>query len=136
MSRHFAVALLATAAVGLVAETALADNNGWDGYRKVSRQRQNDLFYDYYVGPQPSGTAASMYPAPGPVPHAMGHTYTTYQPFMPHEMTYKHNRSYWTHNAGSGWTRTNVRYGTFGGLFNGFHRDLPMPIDRLQTFDY
>lgn len=115
MSRYLTVAVLAAMTVGLIAESAQADN-GWYGKRTVSRQRQNDLFYNYYVGPEPSGTAAGMYVSPQPVPQAMGHTYTTYQPFMPHEMMYGHRRSYWTHNQGAGWTRTNVRYGTGGGL--------------------
>ena len=37
---------------------------------------------------------------------------STYQPFMPHEYMYKHERSYYTYNPGAGWRRTNVRYGT------------------------
>jgi hypothetical protein len=112
MKRTHAVAALATLALGLVASTAAADNNGWEGRRRISQQRPNDLFYNYYVGPQPSGTAAQMYVAPVPVPPAMGHTYTTYQPFMPHEHMYRHHRSYWTHHPGAGWIRTSVRYGT------------------------
>lgn len=84
--------------------------NGWEGKRRISYQRQNDLFYNYYAGPNPSGTAAQMYVSPGPVPERVGHTYTTYQPFMPHEYLYRHNRSYYNYHQGAGWTRTNVRY--------------------------
>jgi hypothetical protein len=56
-----------------------------------------------------------MYVSPRPVPPNVGHTWVTYQPFMPHEYMYKHARSYYTYNPGAGWRRTNVRYGT-GGL--------------------
>ncbi|TWT46466.1 hypothetical protein [Botrimarina hoheduenensis] len=89
---------------------ALADDHGWDGRRVVSEQRPNDLFYNYYVGPQPSGTAAQMYVSPLPVPANVGHTYTTYQPVMPHEYLYQHHRSWNTHHPGAGWTRTKARY--------------------------
>jgi hypothetical protein len=149
MSRYLSVATLAICTLGFVAQTAQA-NNGWDGRRVVSRQRPNDLFYDYYVGPQPSGAAAGMYVSPQPVPPAMGHTYTTYQPFMPHEYMYQHHRSYWTHNPGNGWTRTKVRYhaggnklqaASFGLWDDTFWGHLKNPnifnhMDRLQAFDY
>jgi hypothetical protein len=86
---------------------------GWDGKRHISYQQQKDLFYNYYAQPGPyNGAAAQMYVSPRPVPASVGHTYVTYQPFMPHEYTYKHERSYYTYNPGAGWRRTNVRYGT------------------------
>lgn len=107
--------LAATALALMTTATAQAHDHGWEGKRRVSEQRPNDLFYNSYVGPNPSGTAAQMYVSPLPVPANTGHTYTTYQPLMPHEMMYRHNRSYHTHHQGAGWTRTNVRYGTFGG---------------------
>lgn len=87
---------------------------GWEGKRRVSYQDPNDLFYNYYVGPQPSGAAAQSYVSPLPVPVHVGHTYTTYQPFMPHEYMYQHQRSYYTHFPGAGWTRANVRYSASG----------------------
>lgn len=149
MSQHFKTLALVTAAVGLLAAAAEA-GNGWNGKRRVSHQRPNDLFYNYYVGPNPSGTAAEMYVSPQPVPASTGHTYTTYQPFMPHEMMYRHHRSYHTHNPGSGWTRTNVRYHTSGnklqaatfGLFDdtkvGWIRGANFfdHLDVLNVFDY
>lgn len=88
---------------------------GWEGTRQISRQDPKDLFYNYYVGPEPSGTAAQLYVSPLPVPEHVGHTYGTYQPFYPHEYLYGHKRYYHTHNTGSGWTRTAVRYNTGGG---------------------
>ncbi|TWT90933.1 hypothetical protein Mal64_13320 [Pseudobythopirellula maris] len=100
--------------LSLLPSLAIA-GHGWEGKRIVSHQRPNDLFYNEYVAPGPGGgPPAEMYVAPGPVPAHVGHTYTTYQPFMPHEYLYGHMRSYQTHHAGSGWTRTNVRYGTWG----------------------
>lgn len=140
---------LVAAAAGLLAATAEA-GNGWNGKRPISYQRPNDLFYNSYVGPNPSGTAAGMYISPQPVPAAMGHTYTTYQPFMPHEMMYRHHRTYYNHNSGSGWTRTKVRYHTSGnklqaatfGLFDdskiGWIRGANFfdQLDVLQAFDY
>lgn len=99
----------------LVASPAAADSgHAWTGKRAVSQQRSNDLFYNSYVGPHPDGTAAQMYVSPLPIPAQVGHTYTTYQPLMPHEYMYNHTRSYWNHHPGAGWTRTNVRYNTFG----------------------
>jgi hypothetical protein len=86
---------------------------GWDGKRHISYQQQKDLFYNYYAQPGPyNGAAAQMYVSPRPVPARVGHTWVTYQPFMPHEYTYKHSRAYYTYNPGAGWRRTNVRYGT------------------------
>ena len=89
---------------------------GWQGKRRISYQQQKDLFYNYYVGPGPSGTTAQLYESPLPTPAFVGQTYVTYQPFMPHEYLYRHKRSYYTYNCGAGWTRTKVRYSTGGGL--------------------
>ena len=72
---------------------------------------QPDLFYNFYVDPTCGGVGAQMYMAPGPVPPHVGHTYYTYQPFMPHEMLYKHKRTYHRYyNEGRGLTRTHIRY--------------------------
>lgn len=102
----------------LLVSSASADpGHAWKGKRSVSEQRSNDLFYNSYVGPQPSGTAAQMYVAPLPIPAHVGHTYTTYQPLMPHELMYNHRRSYYNHHPGAGWTRTNVRYKNAGSVW-------------------
>ncbi len=70
-----------------------------------------DLFYNFYVGPDCGGVGTQMYLAPVPVPAELGHSYYTYQPFMPHEMLYKHKRSYHRYyNEGRGLTRTHVRW--------------------------
>ncbi len=70
-----------------------------------------DLFMNYYVPPTCGGGGAQMYLAPHYVPPHVGHTYYTYQPLMPHEMLYKHHRSYHRYyNEGRGLTRTSVRW--------------------------
>jgi hypothetical protein len=105
---------LAAVAVGLFCSCSLAKAEGmWQ--RSITYQNKNDLFANYYVGPCPCGTAAQMYVSPQPVPANVGHTYTTYQPLMPHEFMYKHTRSHYAHTPGAGWTRSKVRWRT-GGL--------------------
>ncbi|MCH7718391.1 MAG: hypothetical protein IIB21_02875, partial [Chloroflexi bacterium] len=71
---------------------------------------QRDLFYNYYQGPSCYGGAgARMYLSPHPTPPMVGHTYTTYQPLMPHEFLYKHHRVYHAyHGEHGGYTRTRV----------------------------
>lgn len=72
---------------------------------------QPDLFYNFYVDPSCSTVGAQLYLAPGPVPPHVGHTFYTYQPFMPHEMLYKHKRTYHrNYDEGRGLTRTHIRY--------------------------
>ncbi len=90
---------------------------------------QPDLFYNYYPNTTVGVSSASMYPAPGPTPAVVGHTYYTYQPLLPHEYTYQHQRTYYSHwghgqmynpraygncnscaPGGNGMTRTTVVY--------------------------
>jgi hypothetical protein len=107
----------------------LCGHHGWDGKRQKSFQQQKDLFYNYYAQPGPFyNTAGKMYVCPQPVPANVGHTYVTYQPFMPHEYMYHHKRAYYTHNPGAGWTRTNVRYGTCGNWCRGACMDWHYPM--------
>ena len=93
-----------------------SDASAYEGHwkRVISYQSKNDLFYNYQVGPDPSGTAAQMYVSPRPVPPHVGHTYTTYQPLMPHEYLYRHTRSHYAHCPGGGWARSKIRYRTHG----------------------
>lgn len=72
---------------------------------------QPGLFHNYYVPPTCGGVGAAAYLSPGPVPAHVGHTYITYEPFMPHEMLYAHHRSYHrTYDEGRGLTRTHVSW--------------------------
>lgn len=71
-----------------------------------------DLFYNYYQPANAGAThAARMYPAPHPTHPVTGQTYFTYQPFLPHEYMYTHNRSYYRmYNRNRGFNRTHVTY--------------------------
>jgi hypothetical protein len=72
---------------------------------------QPELFYNYYAPGTCGGVPANMYLAPQPVPAWVGHTYYTYQPMMPHELLYKHHRTYYRYyNGGRGMTRTSVSW--------------------------
>jgi hypothetical protein len=117
-------ALVACTAIGLwqAGQTASAVQGAWDPL--ISYQNKNDLFANYYVGPCPSGTAAAMYVSPQPVPAHVGHTYTTYQPLMPHEMLYRHTRSHYAYEQGAGWTRSKVRYRTRGLILQDIAHNL------------
>lgn len=119
MSRSLTLLTVAGLLLCVGAEAASAQS-GWEGRRRISFQRKNDLFYNSYVGPQPSGTAAEMYVSPLPAPAYVGHTYNTYQPLLPHEYLHTHKRSYWTHNPGHGWTRTSVRYNSYDYALKAF----------------
>ncbi len=81
------------------------------GNCRTQQHGQPELFHNYYVPGTCGGVPASMYLAPLPVPAAVGHTYYTYQPFMPHEMLYQHSRNYYRYyNGGRGLTRTHVSW--------------------------
>src|SRR3954462_5966830 len=135
-STRISTLLLAFAAVALAAASVAraGEPAGWDGKRHISYQAQKDLFYNYYAQPGPyNGAAAQMYVCPRPVPAFVGHTWVTYQPWMPHEYTYRHERSYYTYNPGAGWRRTNVRYGTFGLRLEENLADIYFPMS-TQTW--
>jgi hypothetical protein len=79
-----------------------------DGARQA---RAAELFGNYYVSPGSyGGVGAELYPSPRPTPPLVGHTYVTYQPFLPHEFLYQHHRQYWRRNPDGGWTRTVVTW--------------------------
>lgn len=72
---------------------------------------QPDLFRQYGMDNNCGGVSAGLYPAPGPVPAFVGHTYYTYEPLYPHEMLYPHHRTYHRYyDGGRGLTRTSVRW--------------------------
>jgi hypothetical protein len=88
------------------------------GYLALNTQTCNprgygrpDLFYNFYVPGRCGGYPAEMYPAPIPTPPIVGHVYYTYQPFMPHEMMYRHSRHYYNfYDYGRGLNHTTVRW--------------------------
>jgi hypothetical protein len=122
--RFLAVGLLACL-LSTVVDCASARAEVEGRYKQsISYQSKNDLFYNYYEGPCPSGTAAQMYVAPLPVPANVGHTYVTYQPLYPHEFMYHHTRSHYAHTPGAGWSRAKIRYGTRGLRLQDIFHDL------------
>ena len=123
ISRSFCwVALAVVVAAGICPSVSQAVEGKCK--RIISYQDKRDLFYNFYEGPQPCGTAAQMYISPLPVPANVGHTYTTYQPWMPHEYMYKHVRSNYAYHPGAGWTRAKTRYGTCGLKLQDIFHDL------------
>ena len=124
VSRFLCWASLAAVLVGITQSPATTHAAEGKWQRIISYQDKRDLFANYYFGPQPSGTTAQMYISPVPVPANVGHTYTTYQPWMPHEYMYKHMRSHYAYTPGAGWTRAKIRYRTYGLKLQDICHDL------------
>jgi len=83
----------------------------------IRYQQPNDIFYNHYVNGA-GAVPARMYVSPQPVPPNVGWTYHTYPPLYPHELMYRHQRSWYTYHQGAGWTRTKARYNTGFGLLD------------------
>jgi hypothetical protein len=93
-----------------LAGLSLAPAQGVNWFRPYVEESQPDVFYNYYV-PGNGGTPAAMYPAPYPTPRHVGHTYTTYQPWMPHEHLYRHHYTqHQYYDSGMGMNRTKVKW--------------------------
>lgn len=108
--RRFGIGAVAVAAVTL-ALLAVAQQAEAGGHGRVVRHAYNpafDLFPQYYAPPAGTNLGAQMYVAPIPTPPLVGHTWITYQPLMPHEMLYRHGRTYYRKNPNGGWTRVSV----------------------------
>ncbi|MCO8120474.1 hypothetical protein NHH03_01900 [Stieleria sp. TO1_6] len=72
---------------------------------------KSDLFYNYYTQGNYNSANAQMYISPVPVPHYVGHTFNTYQPFYPQEYLYWHkNRFHNYYDNGRGMNRTRAVY--------------------------
>ncbi len=70
-----------------------------------------DLFYNNYTQGNCNATNAQMYVSPVPTPPFVGHTFFTYQPFMPEEMLYWHtNRYHNYYDGGRGMNHTKIHY--------------------------
>ena len=130
---RFAFAFLAIAtlaAAGLHTQPVQAGNHGKGG-KRAGTMRSDDLFYNYYVD-YPGGVPAQLYTSPRPTPPLVGHTYITYQPLMPHEFLYVHNRTYNAQFADGSSTTTRIKYGFRGENQKGPHviprRPRPVPF--------
>lgn len=72
-----------------------------------------DLFYNYYTQGYANRLNAQMYLSPVPVPPNVGHTFYTYQPFLPHHLLYPHVDKYHRYyDCGRGMNRTRASYWT------------------------
>ncbi len=83
---------------------------GSAGYQPRKYDRP-DLFYNFYSQGNYNQANAQLYVSPLPVPHFVGHTFNTYQPFYPHEYMYWHkNRYHNFYDNGRGMNRTRATY--------------------------
>lgn len=74
---------------------------------------QPDLFYNYYTQGFANRANAQMYISPVPVPPNVGHTFNTYQPFLPQHHLYPHVDKYHRYyDHGRGMNRTKASYWT------------------------
>ena len=101
MMTHMAIVATCFTACLLIADVRSAQAHPYGRYNMPCGYNvaRHDLFYNYYIGPGNCGTGipAQMYLSPRPTP-----------PLVPHEMLYKHHRTYYrTHPDGTG-VRTKV----------------------------
>ena len=130
MNRTTLAALAMFAALAFVSQTASAQIG--DG------NLPNYLFSQYTTQGQ-GATSAGKYVAPHPVPAHVGHSYYTYQPLMPHEMTYEHERNYYNYyndnsfkGGGPSLNVTSVRWQNG----HGSYRPLPFSNYYLSKLQY
>jgi hypothetical protein len=98
------------AGAGMGGINGLAGGNGFAGCTGREYGRP-DLFYNYYTQGACNQANAQMYVSPQPVPAWVGHTFTTYQPLMPHQYLYWHHHSYHKYyDSGRGHNTTRVKY--------------------------
>jgi hypothetical protein len=130
MNRTFFSALAVFATMAIVSQSACAQVG--DG------NLPNNLFSQYTTQGQGAATAG-MYPAPHPVPAHVGLNYNTYQPLMPHEMLYEHQRNYYNYyndnsfyGGGGSLNVTSVRWQNGSGGF----RPLPLSNKYFSRLHY
>lgn len=118
--------------ISLLASVALAAALCMGG--SVSAQEHGGvgphLFANQYTQGGANQATAQMYVAPVPVPAWVGHTYYTYQPLYPHEMTYSHTHryhSYYDNNRGLNRTRVSYYAPPVRTMFNGIQNTFSLP---------
>lgn len=131
MIQKLFVAICCLIAISFVSESSFAQTS--------QGNLQDRLFSQYTTQGSASMATAGMYPAPHPVPSNVGGSYYTYQPLMPHEMLYTHNRNYFNYYNDSSY------YGGGGSLNitsvrwqNGCSGQAPLPFSNrcLQGLQY
>ncbi len=88
------------------------------------------MFANQYTQGYANQATAKMYISPVPVPERVGHTYHTYEPLYPHEMTYWHTHRYHSYYDGNrGLNRTRVHYYSppVRTFVSGVHNFLSIP---------
>ena len=82
------------AAAFLMACVALASNSA---QAQIGQGNYPNHLFAQYTTQGQGGLSAGKYLAPHPVPSHVGHSYRTYEPLMPHEMMYEHQRNYFNY---------------------------------------
>ena len=72
----------------------------------------NNLFQQYDIG------GVGMYPAPYYSPQLGAQSYYTYQPLMPHEMTYQHSRNYFNYYNTGGYFAVSYTHLTLPTIYS------------------
>jgi hypothetical protein len=88
------------------------------------------LFANQYTQGYANQATAQMYVSPLPVPAWVGHTYYTYQPLYPHELTYAHTHryhSYYDNNRGLNRTRVHYSVPPVQTFLNGMYNKISLP---------
>lgn len=102
-----ALAVVATLGIGL--SEAQAQNV--DSFGANYGRGYQPLFNNYFTQGYANQAEAGMYISPTGVPGNVGHTYVTYQPFWPHEYTWRHHDRYHSYyDNGRGLNRTSAHY--------------------------
>jgi len=130
MNRTILAALAMFAALAFVSQTASA---------QIGKGNLPNYLFSQYTTQGQGATTAGMYPAPHPVPSYVGHSYNTYQPLMPHEMMYEHQRNYYNYyndnsyyGGGPSLNVTSVRWQNG----HGGYRPLPFSNNYLSKLYY
>lgn len=142
---------IALAIVSIVATNVQADEPAAPGIvvgDQYTAPVQPDVFYNLYPNTMAGVNSAQAYPTPYPTPPIVGHVYYTYQPWMPHEYLYEHNRTYYNYYAGPeafysnpaqcraggyGLNKTTVVWQASGFSFNPVPLKV-FPVDNLRRF--
>jgi hypothetical protein len=88
------------------------------------------MFANQYTQGYANQATAGMYVAPVPVPAWVGHTYYTYEPLYPHELTYQHTHryhAYYDNNRGLNRTRVHYYAPPVRTMLNGIQNNFSLP---------
>lgn len=99
------------AAFAVVLGVGSAQAQAVDSFGQIWGRGAQPLFNNYFTQGYSNQAEAGMYISPVGVPGWVGHTYVTYQPFWPHEYTWRHHDRYHSYyDNGRGLNRTSAHY--------------------------